>query len=62
MNNENSIKLLEDKSVRTIWNDKSKKAVIQGGTIAKMAKEQIEEASGRKIVSNKNAKELLNIF
>lgn len=38
--------------------DESKKAVIQGGTIAKMAKEQIEEASGKKIVSNKNSKEL----
>ena len=40
--------------------DESKKVVIQGGTIAKMAKEQIEEASGKKIVSNKNAKELRN--
>ena len=40
--------------------DKSKKVVIQGGTIAKIAKEQIEEASGKKIVSNKNAKELRN--
>ena len=38
--------------------DKSKKVVIQGGTIVKMAKEQIEEASGKKIVSNKNAAEL----
>lgn len=38
--------------------DESKKVVIQGGTIAKMAKEQIEEASGKKIVSNKNAAEL----
>ena len=38
--------------------DESKKVVIQGGTIAKMGKEQIEEASGKKIVSNKNAAEL----
>ena len=33
--------------------DASRKTVIQGGTIAKMAKEQIEKASGKKIVSNK---------
>lgn len=38
--------------------DESKRTVIQAGTIAKMAKEQIEEASGKKIVSNKNAAEL----
>ena len=40
--------------------DESRKTVIQGGTIAKMAKEQIEKASGKKIVSNKNATELRN--
>lgn len=38
----------------------SKETVIQGGTIAKIAKEQIEKASGKKIVSNKNAIELRN--
>jgi len=38
--------------------EESKSTVLQGGTIAKMAKEQIEKASGKKIVSNKNAKEL----
>ena len=38
----------------------SKNTVIQGGTIAKVAKEQIEKASGKKIISNKNAKELRN--
>ncbi len=38
--------------------EESKNTVLQGGTIAKMAKEQIEKASGKKIVSSKNAKEL----
>jgi len=38
----------------------SKNTVIQGGTIAKMAKEQIEKASGKQIVSSKNAKKLRN--
>jgi len=38
--------------------EKSKSTVIQGGTIAKIAKEQIEKASGKKIVSSKNAKEI----
>lgn len=38
--------------------EESKNTVIQGGTIAKMAKEQIEKASGKKIVSSKNAKEI----
>ena len=40
--------------------EESKGTVIQGGQIAKMAKEQIEKASGKKIVSTKNAKELRN--
>ena len=38
--------------------DESKKVVIQGGTIAKIAKEQLEKETGKKIVSNKNAAEL----
>lgn len=38
--------------------EESKNTVIQGGTIAKIAREQIEKASGKKIVSNKNAKEI----
>ena len=133
MNNENSIKLFEDKSVRTIWNDeqekwyfsvvdiiailtniltqtwsgysvkeyknlkglkkenlrdnmtnmelvlnmlaetssteisKSKKekgfkevqdSVIEGGNIARVAKEQLERKTGKKIISNNNAKEI----
>ena len=40
--------------------DESKDTVIQGAQIAKMAKEQIEKASGNKIVSTKNAKEIRN--
>ena len=40
--------------------EESKNTVIQGGTIAKMAKDQIEKASGKKIISNKNAKQLGN--
>ena len=41
--------------------EESKNTVIQGGTIAKIAKEQIENASGKKIVSSKNARELKNV-
>ena len=36
--------------------EESKRTVIQGGTIASLAKKQIEKASGRKIISNKNQK------
>ena len=38
--------------------DESEGTVIQGGTIAKVAKVQIEKASGEKIVSSKNYKEI----
>ncbi len=38
--------------------EESKNTVIQGGTIAKIAREQIEKASGKKILSDKNAKEI----
>ena len=38
--------------------EESKNTVIQGSTIAKIAREQIEKASGKKIVSNKNAKKI----
>ncbi|MBE5821923.1 MAG: hypothetical protein E7311_04985 [Clostridiales bacterium] len=40
--------------------EETKNTVIKGGTIAKNAKEQIEKASGRKIISSKNAKKLRN--
>ena len=38
--------------------DEAKKSVIKGGNIAKMAREQLEKETGKKIVSNKNAKEI----
>ena len=41
--------------------DESKNTVVQGTSIAKMTKEQIEKASGKKVVCNKNARELRNI-
>ena len=34
----------------------AEKSVIKGGNIAKMAKEQLEKETGKKIISNKNAK------
>jgi len=34
------------------------KSVIKGGNIAKMAKEQLEKETGKKIISDKNAKEI----
>ena len=36
----------------------AEKAVLKGGNIAKMAKEQLEKETGKKIISNKNAKEI----
>ena len=48
------------KGTNPIGFEESKNTVIQGGTIAKIAKEQIEKASGKQIVSSKNAKELIN--
>lgn len=43
--------------------NETKTTVIKGSNIAKVAKEQIEKESGKKIISNKNAKEIrgLNI-
>ena len=38
--------------------DETKIVVVQGGNIAKNAKEQIEKASGKKIITNENAKQL----
>ena len=38
--------------------EESKNTVIQGGSIAKIAKEQIEKASGKKITTSKNANNL----
>ena len=39
----------------------AKESVIRGGNIAKVAKEQLEKETGRKIVSNKKAKEIRGI-
>ena len=36
----------------------AEKSVIKGGNIAKMAKEQLEKETGKKIISDKNAKEI----
>ncbi len=41
--------------------DNAKKSVIKGGTIAKNAREQIEEETGQKIITNKNNKNLKQI-
>ena len=38
--------------------DEAKQSVLKGGNIAKMAKEQLEKETGKKIVSNKSAKEM----
>lgn len=40
--------------------DNAKQSVLKGGNIAKLAKEQLEKETGKKVVSNKNAKELRN--
>ena len=36
----------------------AEKSVIKGGNIAKMAKEQLEKETGKKVISDKNAKEI----
>ncbi|MEG1363216.1 MAG: hypothetical protein RSC92_02105 [Clostridia bacterium] len=43
--------------------DETKETVIKGANVAKTAREQIEKESGKKIVSNKNArdKKALNV-
>lgn len=37
---------------------KAKQSVIKGANVAKMAKEQIEKETGRRIISNENAKDM----
>ena len=39
----------------------AKKSVVEGGTVAKNAREQIEEKTGKKIVTSKNNKEIKKI-
>lgn len=46
------------KSTNSKGFDGAKQSVIKGGNIAKMAKEQLEKETGKKIVSDKNAKEI----
>ena len=41
--------------------DNAKESVIQGGTIAKNAREQIEEKTGKKIVTSTNNKNIKQI-
>lgn len=36
----------------------AEKSVIKGGNIAKLAREQLEKETGKKVISNKNAKEI----
>ena len=36
-------------------------SVIEGGNIAKVAREQLERKTGKKVVSDKNAKEIRNL-
>ena len=38
--------------------ESAEKSVIKGGNIAKMAREQLEKETGKKIISDKNAKEI----
>ena len=38
--------------------ESAEKSVEKGGNIAKMAKEQLEKETGKKIISDKNAKEI----
>lgn len=46
------------KSANAIGFDGAKQSVIKGGNIARIAKEQLEKETGKKIISNKNIKEL----
>lgn len=40
--------------------DSAKVSVTKGGNIAKFAKEQLEKETGKSVISNKNAKQLIN--
>ncbi len=46
------------KSTNSKGFDGAKQSVIKGGNIAKIAKEQLEKETGKKIISDKNEKEL----
>ena len=38
--------------------DNAKDSVLKGGNIARIAKEQLEKETGKKVISDKNAKEI----
>ena len=39
----------------------AEQSVIKGGNIAKIAKKQLEKETGKKVISNRNAKEIRKI-
>ena len=39
----------------------AKQSVIKGGNIAKIAKEQLEKETGKKVISGRNAREMRNL-
>ena len=41
--------------------DETKQTVIKGANIAKIAKEQIEKETGKKIISDQNTKEIIKV-
>lgn len=46
------------KSTNAIGFDGARESVLKGGNIAKIAKEQLEKETGKKIISNKNAQKI----
>ena len=49
------------KSSNKLWYDNVKNSIVKGGNIAKTAKDQIEEETGKKIVSSSNNKNIKQI-
>lgn len=49
------------KSKKTKGFKEAEDSVIKGGNIARLAKEQLEKETGKKVVSDKNAKEIRNL-
>lgn len=41
--------------------DEAKDSVVKGGNIARLAKEQLEKETGKKVVSDKNASKIRNL-
>lgn len=42
--------------------DEAKDSVLKGGNIAKIAKDQLEKETGKKVVSNKNSREIMRFL